>query len=257
MLNQLCIQAHSSSLRCGGSLCTVRNDNRACAFTLAEVLITLTIIGVIAALTIPNLLQKYQDEALKTAYKKTYNVLNNAYKTVIAETGPLDCNYIQVGNMKYGSSAGTDCNLLYEKLFGNALKIVKQCKNYAAQNGCLPENGYKDGKDILMESGKTEEEATTYVTSGCAAIKKRNIDISLPVRILSDGQILIGSGNILFVDINGKKGPNKWGYDLFEFDIWQDKSGNTTFIPGGTSCVIKEKGGKTPTEMYRSVILNK
>ena len=44
-------------------------------FTLAEILITLTVIGVVAALTIPTLLQKTNDAELKTALKRDYGIL--------------------------------------------------------------------------------------------------------------------------------------------------------------------------------------
>ena len=221
-------------------------------FTLAEVLITLVIIGVIAALTIPNLMQKYQDEALKTAYKKTYNILNNAYKTVIAENGPLDCHY------KVNGNTSSDCNLLYTKLMTSALKIAKKCDNKALQNGCLPKNGYKDGKTILLESGKNEEaEAIT----NCHQVNKTYIENNIKVVVLDDGQILIYENWPLIVaDINGQKGPNKWGHDLFTFDIRQKRLNGVITAPAiipGIICIVVEKGGKTPQQMYNSVILNK
>ena len=47
-------------------------------FTLAEVLITLGIIGVVAAMTIPTLMQKTNDSEIKSSYKKMLSVLNQA-----------------------------------------------------------------------------------------------------------------------------------------------------------------------------------
>jgi len=238
---------------------TPRNDNRVFAFTLAEVLITLVIIGVIAALTIPNLLQKYQEEALKTAYKKTYNVLNNAYKMVIAENGPLECNYYRKDNKTYSST--TDCQTFYSKFF-NILKVAKHCKNNALQNGCLPEGGYKNAESVEKENGMSDE----YISNryaGCPALTGMtftNGDSNLEAVILADGQIIIYKSYWLhmFVDTNGKKGPNKWGYDIFEFDIGSLKIKSEPVISyGWTSCVLVEKGGKTPQEMYNSAILNK
>ena len=60
------------------------------AFTLAEVLITLAIIGVVAAVTIPSLVNKYQERVKITKLKKAYSVLMNAYNLAIAEHGTLD-----------------------------------------------------------------------------------------------------------------------------------------------------------------------
>ena len=58
-------------------------------FTLAEVLITLTIIGVIAALTIPTLMKKYEEQQILTGVKAAYSILQNAVKMSIAENGPM------------------------------------------------------------------------------------------------------------------------------------------------------------------------
>lgn len=59
-------------------------------FTLAEVLITLGIIGVVAALTIPSLLQKANDRARIEALKKAYSTISNAYNLAINENGTAE-----------------------------------------------------------------------------------------------------------------------------------------------------------------------
>ena len=62
------------------------------AFTLAEVLITLMIIGIVAALTIPSVISNYQQQEFKTGLKKAVSVLNEAITTTMAIEGvsPLD-----------------------------------------------------------------------------------------------------------------------------------------------------------------------
>ncbi len=56
-------------------------------FTLAEVLITLGIIGVVAALTLPSLVAKYKEKQYVTALKKAVSILDNAYRLAIFENG--------------------------------------------------------------------------------------------------------------------------------------------------------------------------
>ena len=56
-------------------------------FTLAEVLITLMIIGIVAALTIPSVISNYQQQEFKTGLKKAVSVLNEAIQTNIATDG--------------------------------------------------------------------------------------------------------------------------------------------------------------------------
>ena len=59
-------------------------------FTLAEVLITLAVIGVVAALTIPVLIQKYQKKQLYAQFMKTYNTVTTALDNAVAEYGETD-----------------------------------------------------------------------------------------------------------------------------------------------------------------------
>ena len=54
-------------------------QKRKCAFTLAEVLITLGIIGVVAAITIPVLVESYREKALETGLERFYSVMNQAF----------------------------------------------------------------------------------------------------------------------------------------------------------------------------------
>ena len=56
-------------------------------FTLAEVLITLGIIGVVAALTIPMLIADSRKESTAANVKKFYNVINNAVQFAVADNG--------------------------------------------------------------------------------------------------------------------------------------------------------------------------
>ena len=56
-------------------------------FTLAEVLITLGIIGVVAAMTIPNLITHNQKEETVTKLRRAISVFNQAYKLSFDELG--------------------------------------------------------------------------------------------------------------------------------------------------------------------------
>lgn len=61
-----------------------------CAFTLAEVLITLGIIGVVAALTLPILIQNYRNNEVETKLKKVYSTMNQAIKLSEIDNGPKE-----------------------------------------------------------------------------------------------------------------------------------------------------------------------
>ena len=59
--------------------------SRKVAFTLAEVLITLGIIGVVAAMTLPTLIQNHQKRSLEVATQKFYSTMSQAVKKYMAD----------------------------------------------------------------------------------------------------------------------------------------------------------------------------
>ena len=63
-----------------------------CAFTLAEVLITLGIIGVVAAMTIPTLVANYQKKVLVSQLQKTVATISNAAKLLMAQEQTFNLN---------------------------------------------------------------------------------------------------------------------------------------------------------------------
>lgn len=67
-----------------------RTNNRVTAFTLAEVLITLAIIGIVAALTIPNLIQSYKKRVVETRLARFHSMMNQAIKLSEVDNGPKE-----------------------------------------------------------------------------------------------------------------------------------------------------------------------
>ncbi len=74
----------------GRLACTTTQVAAKAAFTLAEVLITLAIIGIVAALTIPSLVQSYKERVTITKVKKAYTTLTNALQLAIIENGTVN-----------------------------------------------------------------------------------------------------------------------------------------------------------------------
>lgn len=67
-------------------------------FTLAEVLITLGIIGVVSALTLPSVITKYKRQNAETRLKKFYSVINQALQMSVAEHGEIEFNFVNDTN---------------------------------------------------------------------------------------------------------------------------------------------------------------
>lgn len=72
-------------------------------FTLAEVLITLGIIGIVAAMTIPNLISSYQKHVIETRLKEDYSIFTQAMRRAQDDEVPFDDNIAQdlSGNKKW------------------------------------------------------------------------------------------------------------------------------------------------------------
>jgi len=106
------------------------------AFTLAETLIVMGIIGVVAALTIPNLNSSTADKEKVAKLKKVYSNLNDAIGRTEAVYGSMsDWQWANVDST-------TEAQMVAERM-GDFLKVSKTC-GFAVNSGCLP----KTGKDL-------------------------------------------------------------------------------------------------------------
>ena len=244
------------------------------AFTLAKVLITLGIIGVVAALTLPTVINKAQSMILKNQFKKAYSTFYNAMKLVQVQNGaPMACWYWdnspygsvkcieenQYGNctkwtMEDGSSMPkdyngnfSDCRKFSEDLI-KTMKVIKFCEKDALKNGCLTES-YRGADKVNSERDPNKEQDPNQMFSD-SAIKK-----NYPAFITPDGTLYVRYGAmfgapIFMVDVNGHKGPNKWGYDIFSFDIIGNPQDGMTNLKGDWYAV--EPNGKSFTQMLQS-----
>ncbi len=98
------------------------------AFTLAEILITLGIIGIIAALTIPNLIYEYRKKSLETGLVKFYSTINQAFKLSAAENG----------DERQWTDFGQDSCNFYKKYLAPYLKAEYECGYYESVEGQKP-----------------------------------------------------------------------------------------------------------------------
>lgn len=217
------------------------------AFTLAEVLITLGIIGVVAALTIPTVIDRYQKLVLKQQFKKFYSTFSQVLNQVYLDNGMTvpECYYSARGNDFVNKSPIRSSCRETSKQILSKLKVIKICKGNAFNEGCIPNyNGIE----------------TVGHTSGVHGFTTDYLKNNVWVYELSDGTILIPYENewsgvisaIFAADINGKKGPNKWGYDLFAFFIVTDvDTHNKYYLIGGTYNV--ENGGIKTSDMIKNL----
>ncbi len=189
-------------------------------FTLAEVLITLAIIGVVAALTIPTVVRNYQKQQTVVQLKKVYSALANTTNLAIAEHGPIEG--WEVGKMGSGAAA----QKFADTYMIPYLKVSKNCGTDTT-DACAFKNTYLN----RSTTGQFGSACTRfYLNDG--------ILIALELRYYGydPTQNLTAS---IYVDINGQKAPNMWGKDIFAFDyrIKNYVSGNNgQFAAWGSTC---------------------
>jgi prepilin-type N-terminal cleavage/methylation domain-containing protein len=112
------------------------------AFTLAEVLITLMIIGVIASVTIPGLINSTNDAEYRVAFKKAYGDLSQGLKRA-----SLD------GTIKGRCNGDHIC---FRNIFLPNLSYIKTCDAPNNAN-CFASNsltsGWQNGASVVLSNG--------------------------------------------------------------------------------------------------------
>lgn len=180
--------------------------NNKLGFTLAEVLITLGIIGVVAALTMPVLISNHQKQVTVTRLKEAYSIVSQA---------------VLLAQRDHGSPS-TWSTHSGEIWLDKQQVSTEFCEQYVIPYIKSPQiHGWKSVKDIGIQNG--------YVALNKKPIENGNLtkNVYNYVIELNNGQILYFNYNndnkgtlgqaLVYTDINGKKGPNMFGRDAFLF----------------------------------------
>lgn len=189
------------------------------AFTLAEVLITLTIIGIIASMTIPVVVQNIQDNGFQTKMKKEYSVLSEAFQLIKNENG---------GSFVDALAGCSNPSVCISDIFKQKLSYLKSCdtNDGANLNVCFPElskikflNGTA-ANDMYVGNSYTEGLVLKDGTSMAMELGNANCSDTTGVYNNNCGWITI--------DVNGISAPNTWGRDIFVFQVFADALRPTT-----------------------------
>ena len=168
-------------------------------FTLAETLIALVVVGIVAAITVPTLVTRYQKEQTVTQLKKAYSALSQTTARAIADNGPIS-------TWDMGAPGDTDAI----KAFLN--KYVLPYMSISTE----------------LESHHKGWWPVEYVYLNN---EPYDLNQKFVMFVLSDGTIVYtsssqrsnGEKRVSFnVDINGAKKPNKVGKDFFFFTYYLD-----------------------------------
>ena len=204
-------------------------------FTLAEVLITLGIIGIVAAMTLPALQQKIQYKKYETGFKVAENLLHNAVnyfhskeKMINGETyctanpGNEDSNFCKDGQYEVFSE------VLAEAFIGIHALNKNGIGGYAA-------NKYYNFKNNTKFAATLLDDGYMELANGMSVIIESGSNTTLP---------------IIFFDVNGTANkPNRMGYDTFAFVI--DKNDRVCPL-GSSSCKGRSSYIETTSDFTKS-----
>lgn len=210
------------------------------AFTLTELLLTITIIGVIAALVLPSMVKQYRLRVLSTQLRRTYEQIETAVKTVMEEEFTSDFYHTRAGSVGNISTTATATNMdgpLY--FLTNYFKVRNTCQ-YLWTNA----NG--------TNATALKYQNTTNNSSGSSQCKIfATSDHPIGYWLYGYGGHCVGldSGAIicmrhvgtnenttrqLLIDTNGKSSPNLIGYDIFSLKI--DSKGHVSDYVDESTC---------------------
>jgi len=191
---------------------------RQTAFTLAEVLITLLIIGIIASIVIPGLIADTQDTEFKTAWKKVFSDFSQAGKlAALNNSGSL--------SDALGTSTGT------EGYFRDALlKHMSYTKLCAENTAAGPDGCWHAANTFYSLSGSA---ISSDYTSYSRAVLNNGSLVSFNLQSTTCTYTYTANDDscgVVIIDINSFKGPNKVGKDIYGLHITR----NGTAVPFGS-----------------------
>ena len=175
------------------------------AFTLAEILITLSILGIVAAITIPNVIKNYKRKVTVTKVKKMYANLSSAYELYLL-------NNNNEAEIFYDTKE--DSTRAYEKIIKPYFSIKKD-----AGTGATGRN-----RVLGTQYYYTDEKSGRYdwASDGLSyAVELKDGSVLWTKGYVSKEKYLEGTSTKLLIgyDINGKEKPNAYGKDTFFFFV--------------------------------------
>ena len=186
---------------------------RYCAFTLAEVLITLGIIGVVAAMTMPSLIQKQKEQEYIAKLKKFNSMMSQAIIMAINEEGPIEnwglTQYIKDEGMTDEEIA--DANEARNKFLQIMSKYLKVAELCPYNSTCEEWDRYSLDGTAFSKFTKRMVLADGTVITGVTILSPQC------TQKMGDSEALKNVCGEFFVDLNGKKPPNATGKDVFIF----------------------------------------
>ena len=242
----------------------INKNNPKAAFTLSEVLITLGIIGIVAALTMPSLINNANDRKYRGARQKALATIGGAVRNITVTEG--------IGN-------AVDAEDFVENHLRKQIQIVKTCKNNDLRSCGIETNPNaittlsepkkkmtmpKKIGDLASSISSGEVTDVTSTSYGFVMSNGYSVNLFYNPNCLPDsndnhwGQDRVCVNAIY--DMNGLARPNEVGKDIgfvtviypdehvvaYAPEVYKKNSGTTTFDRAAESCEAEDKDLSVP-----------
>lgn len=168
------------------------------AYTLVEILLAVAIVGILAAIVLPMIITKYQNNVFQRAYDREVNSITQAVDSLHINENKINFFDTMMYSNSELESLDNYSGLFLKKYF----RVSKYCGDNP--NNCFANKYYK------YENRDKKIYVPTYI--GSCAILKNGVSICLTPQI--------GNRQIKgLLDLNGLKGPNVFGRDLRGFEL--------------------------------------
>lgn len=213
-------------------------------FTLAEVLITLVIVGVVAALTIPNLINKTNHKEYASKLKKAYSILQQFVHASAMQKGEPQGDYSFFNNYDFINEFAKTVNV------AKKCDILQECfatENYSGN--LIYYNKLNNQKETFI-AGKTviTSDGILYNFSNDSLLSPYNYGISTETYTKFIGRII--------VDVNGPKKPNTVGIDTFIFYLVNPAGVVPAGIENVSGCGKNQEGKTCAAKVLRDGDIN-
>lgn len=187
----------------------IKKINEKSAFTLAEIIITLSVVGIVAAYTIPTVVMNSQKQAYLTKFKKDYSTLQQFFKQYLADQGTFDLNNTHLYSYPGQFLSSSDRENEFDSLVHKYFKVKKACRLADSSCNITEKRLGNSDTSIVGNNGHYN-----FITIDGAYYSVYLIPGCLP-DYTKIGSLKAYCGDVT-IDTNGPAPPNTWGIDAWE-----------------------------------------
>ena len=216
-------------------------------FTLMELLITLGIVGVVSALTIPALVTSTRNKGNAAKLSSAVLNLENGFTNAIAQEGADNLYGTNMWSEDRINATEGDKDLFAERIgqylrlsgyensdndfYGTSQTCAMSASGSTNKNACSA-SGQRFGGSGQMFTLKTIDGVAVHIRT----YKHTNDEIATQkAAAISEGCSYYTNAADIVIDVNGKDSPNTFGRDIFWFEVGE----NGTLYPNGSKDVAR------------------